>query len=392
MNFNFATCSLAIGCLFFCPALQAENGLQLIDGSQIKATIDSISPAGIVRGDGVGDDVSLETIIAYQSQSTPVAPGSVELSIAAKGRLFTSKITIGQSTATVSTGDGTTYDVPLDLIEAVIFKRTELVAKTLTDRSDNQDTVIVNTPAGEKVVAGIFEGIDGGKIGLNFNGKSRKIGIEKVNAIVLADLRLNSLEGAKVELRDRTRLNGKLQEVSDGQLILAVTPTSNIKVPWASVLRMEIKSDNLVFLSDLDPIETDQKSIFAPQRNWQRDRSVESNPLQLQFPDQRSPRIFRKGIGTQSYCELKFANTNEFQRFRAVAGIDTETDGRGDCQMLVLADGIQLWSQRITAQTPPVEIDVDITGMKTVTLVVEPGQQFDLADHANWADAKFVKP
>lgn len=379
-------------CLIFCSALQAENELQLIDGSTIDATIDAISLDGIVSGSGVENGVALETIIAYQTQITPLTAGSVEVSIAGAGRIFTSNISIDGSAATVTMGDGTTINLPLDLIEAIVYRRTELVSKILTDRSDSEDTVIVNTPGGEKVVSGIFEGIGNGKIGLNFNGKSRKIGLEKINAIVLADLGLKPQEGAKVHLRDQSQISGRLREVTNGELILAVTSTSTVKVPWASVSRMELKSDNLVFLSDLEPIAVDQKSIFAPQRIWQRDRSVESNPIRLQSPDQTSPRIYRKGIGTQSFCKLKFANTNQFQRFQATAGIDAETNGRGDCQMSVLADGIELWSERITAQTPPAKIDVDITGMKTVTLMVEPGQQFDLADHANWADAKFVKP
>lgn len=366
--------------------------LQLIDGSVIDTTVNSISPDGIVTGDGIASGVELKKIAAYQSQSTSLVPGSVELSIAGKGKIFTSNLTINGANATVTLSDGTTIDMPLEVVQAIVFKSTELVNKRMTAQSDSEDSVVVQTPSGEKVVTGIFEGLSAGKVQLNFKGKSRKIGIGKVNAVVLADLGLNPVRGAKVELHDRSLVNGRVQEFSNGTLFVAVTSTSIIKIPWSSVAEIEFESDNLAYLSDLTPLSVDQKSIFAPQRIWQRDRSIESNPIRLRKINQRSYLTFRKGIGTQAYCELTFANSNDFRRFQATVGIDAETDGRGDCQMSIHADGIQLWTQRITGQTPPVEIDVDITGMETLTLTVQPGAQFDLADHANWADARFVKP
>jgi hypothetical protein len=382
--------------LIACPAASsiavADNEIQLIDGQMIAATIESISPQGLATGPGIDGKIQLENIAAYQTQATAVTPGSIEILIAGQGKIFTTNITVNDSTAKVSLVDGTQIDVPLEIIRAIAFKRTERVTKELTNPSDSQDIIVVNTAGGEKTVAGIFEGLGQGKVSLNFNGKSRKISVEKINGIVLANLGLKPLEGAKIELTDRSQISGRLQQVTDGQAILAVTSTAVIRLPWTSVTQMELESDNLEYLSNLEPIEFQQKSIFAPQRSWQRDRSVESNPLRLHEPNTNSYLNFRKGIGTQSFCELKFENTHQFRRFQAVAGIDVETNGRGDCQMSVYADGIQLWSQRITAKTPPASIDVDITGMKVLTLVVEPGRQFDLADHANWADAKFVKP
>lgn len=374
------------------PIASAQTEIRWIDGSTTPATIESVSADGMVSGEGVPVDTRIEKIAAYQTETPAIAPGAVEVLIAGQGKLFTNGIEIQDSMANISSTSGAAMQVPLDLIQAVVFKRTTLVSKQLADRSDSADTVIVDTPDGEKVVAGIFEGLAQGKLGLNFNGKSRKISVEKINAISLADLGLNMAEGTVVELCDGSVLNGKIVNVNGGTLTFAVTSNHSLQIPWAVVAVLEVQSDNLVYLSNLDPIAVQQQSIFAPQRNWQRDRSIESNPIRLRAPDKSSPQTYRKGIGTHSYCKLEFANTNKFERFQTIAGIDAETNGRGDCQMSVYADGIKLWSQRITGQTPPEALDVDITGMAKVTLIVEPGEQFDLADHANWADAKFVKP
>lgn len=383
--------AIGIGWLWS-PFVLSQSEIQWIDGSVTSATIESVSVDGVVLGDGVPADTRLEKIVAYQTEAPNIAPGAVEVLIAGQSRLLTNSIEIQDATATASTMSGTKIVLPLDIIEAVVFTRTQRVNKQIADRSDSADTVIVDTPDGEKVVAGIFEGMGQGKLGLNFNGKSRKIGIEKINAVSLANLGLKTLAGAQIELADGSVINGQIQSIEDGKITFGITANHAIDIPWASLFRLEIQSDSLVYLSNLQPSAVEQKTIFAPQRSWQRDRSIESNPIRLQIPQQSSPKTYRKGIGTHSYCKLEFANTNEFERFQTIAGIDAETNGRGDCQMSVYADGIKLWSQRITGQTPPQPIDVDISGMATVTLVVEPGEHFDLADHADWADAKFVKP
>ena len=106
---------------------------------------------------------------------------------------------------------------------------------------------------------------------------------------------------------------------------------------------------------------------------------------------QRQKIELRKGIGTQSFSRLSFANTNEFDRFRAVVGIDAETGGRGDCQMVVQGDGIELWSKRVKAAEDPIQVDLDIAGIKEIALIVNPGEDFDLGDHADWGDARFLK-
>ena len=383
--------AIGIGWLWS-PIVSAQSKIQWIDGSITSATIESVSADGVVSGDGVPVNTKLEKIVAYQTEAPAIAAGAVEVLIAGQGKLFTNGIEIQDAVASISSTSGAAMQVPLDLIQAVVFKRTQLVSKQLADRSDSADSVIVDTPDGEKVVAGIFEGLAEGKLGLNFNGKSRKISVEKINAVSLADLGLNMASGTMVELNDGSVLNGQIVDVEGTTLTFAVTSNHSLQIPWEVVARLEVQSDNLVYLSNLEPIAVQQQSIFAPQRTWQRDRSIESNPIRLSTAGSSSPQTFRKGIGTHSYCKLEFANTNEFERFQTIAGIDAETNGRGDCQMSVYADGIKLWSQRITGQTPPESVDVDITGMAKVTLVVEPGEQFDLADHANWADAKFVKP
>jgi hypothetical protein len=58
---------------------------------------------------------------------------------------------------------------------------------------------------------------------------------------------------------------------------------------------------------------------------------------------------------------------------------------------VVLADGQPLLTRRLKGNESPEDIHLPIAGREQVTLLVEPGEGLDLADHANWCDARFIK-
>ena len=145
----------------------------------------------------------------------------------------------------------------------------------------------------------------------------------------------------------------------------------------------------MVYLSDLTPSSQEQQTRFAAARLWRNDKSLLGNPLRLKYKSTGKVLTFEKGLGTRSYTQLVYDN-DRFDQFRAIVGIDLETAGRGDCEMVVEGDGIQLWSKRVRAEDDPESIVVDIDGISKVSLIVREGEYFDLADHANWADARFT--
>ena len=80
----------------------------------------------------------------------------------------------------------------------------------------------------------------------------------------------------------------------------------------------------------------------------------------------------------------------KFNRLLATVGIDLATKGRGDCQVIVKTDGVEVFNQRITGASDPLELDVDVASASRVSLLVLPGREFDLADHVVWGNAKLI--
>ncbi|MEV5958295.1 sigma-70 family RNA polymerase sigma factor [Streptomyces sp. NPDC051987] len=77
--------------------------------------------------------------------------------------------------------------------------------------------------------------------------------------------------------------------------------------------------------------------------------------------------------------------------YDAMAGIDDMTLGLGKVTFAVYADGVRLWrSGVVEGGQAAVPVHVDLTGHRTVRLVVEPQNAFDTVALADWAESRFT--
>ncbi|MEW2566166.1 sigma-70 family RNA polymerase sigma factor [Streptomyces sp. NPDC047070] len=76
--------------------------------------------------------------------------------------------------------------------------------------------------------------------------------------------------------------------------------------------------------------------------------------------------------------------------YDAMAGVDDLTMGLGQVRFSVFADGVRRWqSGLVRGGQAAVPVHVDLTGRKTIRLVVEPRSGFGTAALADWADSRF---
>ncbi|MEU5365029.1 sigma-70 family RNA polymerase sigma factor [Streptomyces sp. NPDC005925] len=77
--------------------------------------------------------------------------------------------------------------------------------------------------------------------------------------------------------------------------------------------------------------------------------------------------------------------------YDAMAGIDDTTAKLGKVHFSVYGDGVRLWSSdRVDGGDPAVPVHVDITGVETMRMVVEPHHRLDDVALADWAQSTFV--
>jgi len=157
-----------------------------------------------------------------------------------------------------------------------------------------------------------------------------------------------------------------------------------------------IDAPSRLYLSDL--VAARQSGIF---RDMALDRSTFGEPLRL--GDRRFFRnnAYSKGIATQvgharNFVEYDLAG--QYKRFRSVVGLQRPENSvlraaehkNTRVTFTVWGDGNILWqSPLVLWDSPPIPLDLDIRGVRTLTLAVQNGLIWHYrADSANWCDAR----
>ena len=235
-------------------------------------------------------------------------------------------------------------------------------------------------------MVGLIESLSDKELAFELEGARRSIPRDKLLAVVMAQAQADDPRTvATVSLVNGSTASGELASLSAESLLLNLPSGAELILPTSAISSVALRSSRVAFLSDLKPVEVLEQPVVTLGRPWQKNRSVGGRPLTL------AGRVFESGLGVHARSQMTFANDGNFDVLTGVIGIDAETAGRGDCVFIVLGDGQPLFTQRVKGTDPPRDVRVDIGRYKQVTLLVEPGEDLDLADHADWCDIRFIK-
>ncbi len=162
---------------------------------------------------------------------------------------------------------------------------------------------------------------------------------------------------------------------------------TEVALPLHAISWLSFQSDRLVYLSDMTPARQENTGLLHQPSPARFDRSVSNGPLMI------AGRHFDKGLGVHARSTLEYRLGGAFQTFAVTIGVDDAVRPRGSVVFRIEGDGRLLFdSGPVTGGHPPRSVTVDITGVSTISLTVDYGEDLDLSDHADWADARLIKP
>jgi hypothetical protein len=396
--------ALALFALLTATSIAAEpDKLTLLDGTRTQGTITAIDAAGRISATGIDKPIDLMALrqIARPAQSAKASPTALEVHLASGGVMLVDSAAVSPEAVTVAWKYAPKLAIPSEAVRAVRFASekaasgrpadtpqgravfAEALAKPLRDK----DHLLAIAEGKVQQLSGLLQEWKDKELVFEWENQPRAIALDRVYGIVFAQLTetQDSTGQCVVALRDGSSVSGKLAGLADGKLSLQLTARLSITLPWDDVTAVTVKSDRLVFLSDNKPTEVRQRPIVTLPRSWQADKNVLGGPLRI------AGRSFDKGIGVHSRCELVFAQPGSFEVLAAAIGLDDSAGKRGDCEFVVLGDGKELFRGRKKGGEEPQEIRVSTAGAKQITLLVEPGADLDLADHADWGDVRLLR-
>jgi beta-galactosidase GanA len=101
--------------------------------------------------------------------------------------------------------------------------------------------------------------------------------------------------------------------------------------------------------------------------------------------------VYASGLGVHAASDIALDLAGRCTRFTATAGVDDEVGNGGSVTFSVLADGVARYtSATVTGASAPLAVDVDVTGARSLRLVVGDGGDGVGRDHADWANARLT--
>ncbi|MFM7562723.1 MAG: hypothetical protein ACKO81_06795, partial [Planctomycetota bacterium] len=168
---------------------QTEVTLETLEGQNLRGQLQAIGATGELKGIGLPDSLNLGlvSLIDFGRPVRTAAEGSVSLRLVGGGSVWIRKPLI-EAEKLAFESDSLQPGVPLETIAAIVWKENDRVKEAVAAPLSDNDQVLVETAEGTVVVAGLLEGMTADKLQVNYQDKSRTIGLEKVLALVPASV------------------------------------------------------------------------------------------------------------------------------------------------------------------------------------------------------------
>ena len=266
----------------------------------------------------------------------------------------------------------------------------ERFRQAMADRLPGEDVFITRTEETVKTLRGRLVSLDARHGSFIFTGRPRTFPTEKMFGVVFA-VGAGRPESTKhhvlITLTDGSSVPGRMEQANADSIRLATSLGWSVDIPLDEVLTLRVHSHRVVYVSDLTPVAKRIEGLLHRAWPLRIDRNVSGALLAI------GGRRFEKGLGVHSKTELTFDVGAGYETFVATIGIDDAVRPRGSVVYRVVGDGRVLFDSGLqTGYDAPQDVMVPISGLTLLTLVVDYGENLDLADHADWGGARLLKP
>jgi hypothetical protein len=158
----------------------------------------------------------------------------------------------------------------------------------------------------------------------------------------------------------------------------------------------DLSRGKIVFLSDLVPDSAVYTPLWGMEKELpsrlelfrpRQDQNMESKPLRI------GGKTYAKGLWLHSRTEMIYRLPGRFSRFEAVAGIDDDVRPRGHVRLVIRGDDKVLLDTTVSGNDKDAvhPISLDLSGVRRLVILVDYGDDLDVADHLDLGDARLIK-
>lgn len=381
-TFHFALLSLS---LLATPAFAWDASVLLADGRKLEQVSLKPGPSPtqvLLEGGSEGSlTVDARDLLVVDFGKHPTRPVEPTLRLANGDQVF-GKVTFPSARQVKVAAGWGSLTAPLSWCTAIRLKE-----KASLPERPARDIVVLEKDR----VEGEIQGVTAGKVNIELgSGKPVPLDIARVYGMALkprdrpADTRSGLV--LSIDLGGGERLTGRWVKLDADVLTVKLDWDRPLDIPIASISSVEVKNGKLVYLSDLKPAEVRETPYLDGSFPLRADRSVAGRPLRL------GGKTFRRGLGVHSKSDLTYTLDGGYQTFNATIGVDDAVTGQGSVIFRVFGDDKLLYESPIMrGGDTPQEVKVPVKGVLLLRLEVDYADNGDVADHADWAEARLLR-
>lgn len=390
------------GCLLFLSEVRSGE-IRTLDGNSYTGDIISFKANEVQLRTSEGDKVTtflLKDVITidFAPSARPVTRTPyLRVRLVDGSQLYCLTLGFQNKTMKLMLLSGHAIDVAFDQVHTVVCDAHDTNALNAFDvlqaESPKQDVIRVQNR--EATAVEPYEGVIQGAndVGSRLQFKAR--GVDTVSNLDVARLRAmyflrsNIGPGEKAIARISDTFGNIFtvtRYVMDGSdCTVALQSGQELKLMTSTISKFDLTPGKLVYLSDLEPSKVEETPILAELYRFRRDRNLEGGPLSV------GRRIYPKGLALHSRTVIEY-DVKGYSSFRAVLGLDDAMAGSAHAIVRIEADDKEVLKTAVSSKdNKPQDLNLPMTGVQKLRLIVEYGDDLDLGDHVNFADARLIK-
>lgn len=302
--------------------------------------------------------------------------------------------------ATVTLAGSGTIKIPTKHISAVRLKQpgeaTNDEWSRIVDSKPANDLIVIRKDEALDYLEGQLGAVSADSIQFELDGEKIPVKRAKVEGLVYFHATQPEFGASAAIVHDRQGSQWQAAQLTVEADALALTTPAGIKarLPWPTVAEIDFSQGKIVYLSDLQP----QSAQWTPYVGFSQpegslaqyfrprsDVALDGGPLKLQGT------TYEKGLALHSRTQVVYRLPAKFSRFVALAGIDDSVAPLGNVRLTIHGDDQQLLDETIRGGEAPKAIELDLKGVRRLTILADYGEDLDLSDHLDLCEARIIQ-
>ncbi len=393
--------------------------VRTLDGQTQKGSLVSISAEGLVLSGADGSStVPLSTLMSVElSENKPAEQTAManpdagsQLVILHDGtRLTGTDIARSATQLTMQWNKSTSLEIPTSAVRAIRLQaETPTYAgqwATFLKRDGDKDLLIVPKRGSDGLdfLAGIVSSISPEQVEFLLDGDTIPVPAARVFGVVFAKPEDTGLEtGIALQTADGEQLTGRSVGFDGNQFQVQTAWGQTISLPALSLKRLDFSLGRIHYLSDLEPLQEEfsgidpEGSLFAGLIDRETSRLMygprRDTTIDPSLPIRLRGQRFTKGLSLHSRTQLTWALDRKYSSLEAIVGVDDEVafNQVSKVSVTITGDGETVFQKILTTSEEPVPLKIDVTGIATLSILVDYADNDSSCDWLDLADAKLI--